>query len=187
MARWPILLASLSSIYCCGVDQSGMSGMLSVPFSPLSCRKKMHTIGCRRRCCNRLSARFLAILSAKCLTSSVLSRRFLCLSHNFSSTSPATSSASSLPSSNDIALSTAICRSSVTSDMYFRRSILILQRKSENATQNLHFFSKIFFPAILLAKKRARMRLFHPRPPCIIVSIAIAVRSPTHEGSPFVW
>ena len=187
MARWPILLASLSSIYCCGVDQSGMSGMLPVFPSPLSCRKKMRRIGCRRRCCNRLSARFLAILSAKCLTSSVLSRRFLCLSHNFSSTSPATSSASSLPSSNDIALSTAICRSSVTSDMYFRRSILILQRKSENATQNLHFFSKIFFPAILLAKKRARMRLFHPRPPCIIVSIAIAVRSPTHEGSPFVW
>ena len=165
MALWPMLLASLSSIYFCGVDQSGMSGLLLVFSSPLSCRKKMRRIGCRRRCCNRLSARFLAILSAKCLTSSVLSRRFLCLSHNFSSTSPATSSASSLPSSNDIALSTAICRSSVTSDMYFRRSILILQRKSENATHNLHFFQKIFIPRFSPTKKRARMRLFHPRPP----------------------
>ena len=152
MALWPMLLASLSSIYCCGVDKSGMSRMLPVFSSPLSCRKKMRRIGCRRRCCNRLSARFLAILSAKCLTSSVLSRRFLCLSHNFSSTSPATSSASSLPSSNDIALSTAICRSSVTSDMYFRRSILILQRKSENATQNLHFFQKTSSPLFFWLK-----------------------------------
>ena len=110
-----------------GVHHSGMSGMLPVSSSPLSCRWKMRRVGCLRRCCSRLSARFLAILSARCLTSSALSRRSLCLSHNFSNTSPATSSASSLPSSNDIALATAICRSSVTNDMYFRRSILIIQ------------------------------------------------------------
>ena len=35
-------------------------------------------------------------------------------------------------------------RSSATNDMYFRRSILIIRWKSENATQNLHFFQKIF-------------------------------------------
>ena len=29
--------------------------------------------------------------------------------------------------------------------------------------------------------------VFHPRPPCIIVSIAIVVRSPTHEESPLRW
>jgi hypothetical protein len=89
-----------------------------------------------------------------------------------------------LPSSNDIALSTAICRSSVTSDMYFRRSILILQRKSENATHNLHFFQKSSSPLFFWLKIGRGCAFSHPRPPCIIVSIAIAVRSPIHGGSP---
>ena len=140
MARWPMLSASLSSIYCCGVDHSGTSGMLPVSLSPLSCRWKIRRMGCRRLCCNRLSARFLAILSAKCLTSSALSRRSLRFSHNFSNTSPATSSASSLSLSSAKALATAICRSSFTNDIYFRRSILILQRRSQNATQRYNFF-----------------------------------------------
>ena len=140
MARWPMLSASLSSIYCCGVDHSGMSGMPPVSSSSRSCRWKMRRMGCRRRCCNRLSARFLAILSAKCLTSSALSRRSLRFSHNFSNTSPATSSASSLSLSSAKALATAICRSSFTNDIYFRRSILILQRRSQNATQRYNFF-----------------------------------------------
>jgi hypothetical protein len=86
-----------------------------------------------------------------------------------------------LPSSNDIALSTAICRSSVTSDMYFRRSILILQRKSENATHNLHFFQK-YSSLLFFWLKSGRGCVFSIL--ARLCFIATAVHSPAHGEAP---